>query len=162
MERLITGYDVIVDGTDTFETRYTLNDAAVWSDNEPIKYEDYLLEWAARSIADGVDEDGDPKPLFNHVSGLDMADLVPARDEQRYSVKPGQGPGAVRVVAKRDLGLAAIPAQGNAGDDAVFDELDRRLETEYLLIPRATASDVTDRDLDVVDSGDHLVLRSCS
>lgn len=29
VERLITGYDVIVDGTDTFETRYTLNDAAV-------------------------------------------------------------------------------------------------------------------------------------
>ncbi len=27
--RLITGYDVIIDGTDTFETRYTLNDAAV-------------------------------------------------------------------------------------------------------------------------------------
>lgn len=29
VERLIAGYDVIVDGTDTFETRYTLNDAAV-------------------------------------------------------------------------------------------------------------------------------------
>ncbi|MBA2254029.1 MAG: molybdopterin-synthase adenylyltransferase MoeB [Chloroflexi bacterium] len=29
VERLITGYDVILDGTDTFETRYTLNDAAV-------------------------------------------------------------------------------------------------------------------------------------
>jgi molybdopterin/thiamine biosynthesis adenylyltransferase/rhodanese-related sulfurtransferase len=27
--RLIDGYDVIIDGTDTFETRYTLNDAAV-------------------------------------------------------------------------------------------------------------------------------------
>jgi len=27
--RLIDGYDVILDGTDTFETRYTLNDAAV-------------------------------------------------------------------------------------------------------------------------------------
>jgi sulfur-carrier protein adenylyltransferase/sulfurtransferase len=27
--RLIEGYDVIIDGTDTFETRYTLNDAAV-------------------------------------------------------------------------------------------------------------------------------------
>lgn len=27
--RLIEGYDLIVDGTDTFETRYTLNDAAV-------------------------------------------------------------------------------------------------------------------------------------
>ncbi len=29
VDRLIEGYDVIVDGTDTFETRYTLNDAAV-------------------------------------------------------------------------------------------------------------------------------------
>jgi molybdopterin/thiamine biosynthesis adenylyltransferase/rhodanese-related sulfurtransferase len=29
VDRLIAGYDVIVDGTDTFETRYLLNDAAV-------------------------------------------------------------------------------------------------------------------------------------
>jgi molybdopterin/thiamine biosynthesis adenylyltransferase/rhodanese-related sulfurtransferase len=29
VERIIDGYDVIVDGTDTFETRYLLNDAAV-------------------------------------------------------------------------------------------------------------------------------------
>jgi sulfur-carrier protein adenylyltransferase/sulfurtransferase len=29
VDRIITGYDVIVDGTDTFETRYLLNDAAV-------------------------------------------------------------------------------------------------------------------------------------
>ena len=29
VERLIAGYDVILDGTDTFETRYLLNDAAV-------------------------------------------------------------------------------------------------------------------------------------
>ncbi|HEU4672041.1 MAG TPA: molybdopterin-synthase adenylyltransferase MoeB [Candidatus Limnocylindrales bacterium] len=29
VERVIAGYDVILDGTDTFETRYTLNDAAV-------------------------------------------------------------------------------------------------------------------------------------
>ena len=29
VERLIAGYDLIFDGTDTFETRYTLNDAAV-------------------------------------------------------------------------------------------------------------------------------------
>jgi molybdopterin/thiamine biosynthesis adenylyltransferase len=28
-ERLVSGYDVIVDGTDSFETRYVLNDAAV-------------------------------------------------------------------------------------------------------------------------------------
>ncbi len=29
VDRLIAGYDVVIDGTDTFETRYTLNDAAV-------------------------------------------------------------------------------------------------------------------------------------
>ena len=29
VDRLIAGYDVVVDGTDTFETRYALNDAAV-------------------------------------------------------------------------------------------------------------------------------------
>jgi molybdopterin/thiamine biosynthesis adenylyltransferase/rhodanese-related sulfurtransferase len=29
VDRLIAGYDVVLDGTDTFETRYTLNDAAV-------------------------------------------------------------------------------------------------------------------------------------
>ncbi len=29
VERIISGYDVILDGTDTFETRYILNDAAV-------------------------------------------------------------------------------------------------------------------------------------
>ena len=29
VERIILGYDVIIDGTDTFETRYLLNDAAV-------------------------------------------------------------------------------------------------------------------------------------
>ena len=32
VERIIAGYDVILDGTDTFETRYTLNDAAVAAD----------------------------------------------------------------------------------------------------------------------------------
>ncbi len=29
VDRLIEGYDLVIDGTDTFETRYTLNDAAV-------------------------------------------------------------------------------------------------------------------------------------
>ena len=29
VDRLIAGYDLVIDGTDTFETRYTLNDAAV-------------------------------------------------------------------------------------------------------------------------------------
>ena len=29
VDRIIAGYDLVIDGTDTFETRYTLNDAAV-------------------------------------------------------------------------------------------------------------------------------------
>jgi len=29
VDELIAGYDLVIDGTDTFETRYTLNDAAV-------------------------------------------------------------------------------------------------------------------------------------
>jgi molybdopterin/thiamine biosynthesis adenylyltransferase/rhodanese-related sulfurtransferase len=32
VERIIAGYDVVLDGTDTFETRYILNDAAVAAD----------------------------------------------------------------------------------------------------------------------------------
>lgn len=55
---------------------YTLNDAAVWSDGTPIAYEDYLLDWAAQAITDGVDEDGKPVPLFNHVAGLDFGGRV--------------------------------------------------------------------------------------
>jgi sulfur-carrier protein adenylyltransferase/sulfurtransferase len=35
VERIIAGYDVILDGTDTFETRYLLNDAAV-DENIPV------------------------------------------------------------------------------------------------------------------------------
>lgn len=57
---------------------YTLNDAAVWSDGTPIAYEDYLLDWAAQAMTDGKDAEGNPKPLFNHVAGLDFGDRVPA------------------------------------------------------------------------------------
>lgn len=55
---------------------YTLNDAASWSDGTPIAYEDYLLDWAAQAISDGVDADGSPVPLFNHVGGLDFGTRV--------------------------------------------------------------------------------------
>ncbi len=60
---------------------YTLSDAAVWSDGTPIAYEDYLLDWAAQAVSDGKDADGNPKPLFNHVAGLDFGDKVPAGPE---------------------------------------------------------------------------------
>ena len=55
---------------------YTLNDAASWSDGTPIAYEDYLLDWAAQAITDGVDADGNPVPLFNHVGGVDLGTRV--------------------------------------------------------------------------------------
>lgn len=55
---------------------YTLNDAATWSDGQPIAYEDYLLDWATQALSDGVDDDGNPIPLFNHVGGLDFGERV--------------------------------------------------------------------------------------
>jgi peptide/nickel transport system substrate-binding protein len=63
------------------KVEYTLNDAAVWSDGTPIAYEDYVLDWAAQAVSDGKDEEGNPKPLFNHVAGLDFGDRVPAGPE---------------------------------------------------------------------------------
>ncbi|MGO1315462.1 MAG: ABC transporter family substrate-binding protein [Cellulomonadaceae bacterium] len=62
---------------DPMTVEYTLNDAAVWSDGEPIAYEDYLLDWATQAITDGEDEDGNPAPLFNSVSGLELGNRVP-------------------------------------------------------------------------------------
>jgi peptide/nickel transport system substrate-binding protein len=63
------------------KVEYTLNDAATWSDGTPIAYEDYVLDWAAQTISDGEDEEGNPKPLFNHVAGLDFGERVPAGPE---------------------------------------------------------------------------------
>lgn len=61
---------------DPMSVEYTLNDAAVWSDGTPIAYEDYLLDWAAQSMTDGVDDEGNPVPLFNSVSGLEFGGRV--------------------------------------------------------------------------------------
>ena len=58
--------------------KYTLADNATWSDGTPIAYEDYLLDWAAQNFTDGKNEDGTPKPLFNHVGGIDFGKRVPA------------------------------------------------------------------------------------
>lgn len=62
---------------DPMIVEYTINEDAVWSDGEPIKYEDVLLTWAAQSLSDGENEDGSPVALFDHVSGLDYGDRVP-------------------------------------------------------------------------------------
>lgn len=68
-------YELISD--EPMVVEYTFNEDAVWSDGEPIKYEDALLSWAQQTFQDGEDEDGNPVPLFDHVSGLDYGDRVP-------------------------------------------------------------------------------------
>lgn len=64
---------------DPLQVEYTLNDEAAWSDDTPVTYADYMLDWAARAItADGkVTKDGTEKPLFNHIDGLSLGDYVP-------------------------------------------------------------------------------------
>ena len=64
---------------DPLQVEYTLNDEAAWSDDVPVTYADYMLDWAARAITiDGkVTEDGTEKPLFNHIDGLSLGDYVP-------------------------------------------------------------------------------------
>lgn len=66
---------------DPMTVEYTIHPDAVWSDGEPITYDDALFSWATQAIADGENEDGNPKPLFDHVSGLDYGDRVPAGPE---------------------------------------------------------------------------------
>lgn len=64
---------------DPLQVKYTVSDAAVWSDGTPITYADYLLDWATQAItADGaVTKDGTETPLFDHVSTLSLGDYVP-------------------------------------------------------------------------------------
>ncbi|MFN3866406.1 MAG: ABC transporter substrate-binding protein [Demequina sp.] len=66
---------------DPMVVEFTINEAAVWSDGTPITYDDALFSWASQAIADGEGEDGTPVPLFDHVSGLDYGDRVPAGPE---------------------------------------------------------------------------------
>lgn len=66
---------------DPMVVEFTINDDAVWSDGTPITYDDALFSWATQAIADGEGEDGSPMPLFDHVSGLDYGDRVPAGPE---------------------------------------------------------------------------------
>ncbi len=72
-------FELISDDPMTVE--FTINPDAVWSDGTPITYDDALFSWATQAIADGEDENGNPVPLFDHVSGLDYGDRVPAGPE---------------------------------------------------------------------------------
>ena len=58
---------------DPLEIKYTINDAAVWSDGTPVTINDYLLEWASQNpefIAPGFanGENPDATAVFDHVS----------------------------------------------------------------------------------------------
>lgn len=108
-------------------------------------------------------EHGSPTMAFDEL--VRLADLVelrapslhglPTRHEQRDSVKPRPRSGPVWIVPKGDLGLAAVASEGNACDLAVLDELDLCFEAEDPAVPGSTASDVADRQLDVVDTDQH-------
>ena len=54
VERLIAGYDAILDGTDTFEVRYTLNDAAVRAGIPVVHASVFRFEGQATVFAPGV------------------------------------------------------------------------------------------------------------
>jgi molybdopterin/thiamine biosynthesis adenylyltransferase/rhodanese-related sulfurtransferase len=54
VDRIITGYDVILDGTDTFETRYTLNDAAVAAGIPVIHASVFRFEGQVTTLIPGV------------------------------------------------------------------------------------------------------------
>lgn len=57
---------------DPLVVEYTINDDAVWSDGEPIAYEDYLLDWATQAYTDqgtlATGAEGE-LPLFDHAGG---------------------------------------------------------------------------------------------
>ncbi|MFT3887470.1 MAG: ABC transporter substrate-binding protein [Arachnia sp.] len=66
---------------DPLQIKYTINDAAVWSDGTPVTINDYLLDYAAQNpewIAPGYVNGKDPeaKPVFDHVSSS-FAEFMP-------------------------------------------------------------------------------------
>ncbi|MCB0886247.1 MAG: ABC transporter family substrate-binding protein [Propionibacteriaceae bacterium] len=66
---------------DPLEIKYTLNDAAVWSDGTPVTINDYLLDYAAQNpewLVPGYANGEDPEaaPIFDHVSSS-FAEFMP-------------------------------------------------------------------------------------
>lgn len=63
---------------DPLVVEYTINDEAVWSDGEPVAYEDVLLDWATQVYtAEGTKTvDGSETPLFDFVGGLTQGTYV--------------------------------------------------------------------------------------
>ncbi|MDP9047925.1 MAG: HesA/MoeB/ThiF family protein, partial [Bacteroidota bacterium] len=72
---VISGYDIIVDGTDNFETRYLLNDAAVMS-NKPLVYgaiyqfEGQVAVW--NTINEHVDKTPNYRDIFPNVDAAQI------------------------------------------------------------------------------------------
>ncbi len=74
--QLIEGYDLIIDGTDNFETRYLINDAAVLSGKPVIygaiyQYEGQIAVWNL------LNENGDRSPNYRDVFPKVNADQIP-------------------------------------------------------------------------------------
>ncbi len=72
---------VEVQSEDPLIVKYTISDAAVWSDGTPITINDYLLDWVAQNpeflvpgYANGTNQDA--QPIFQHVSSS-LAEKVP-------------------------------------------------------------------------------------
>ena len=84
-------------------------------------------------------------------------DVVASGNQQRDGVESGQSTGPVGIVSQRDLRLASVAADRDALDLAVLDELDLGLEPQGPLVPGTAAGYVADRELDVVNAGDHAV-----
>ena len=102
VDRIITGYDVIIDGTDTFETRYLLNDAAVAKGITVI----HAVGVPLRGPAD------DLRPVRGSVLPLPLPDAAAARARARLLRRRRPGRRA------RDHGHAPGKrgAQGAAGN----------------------------------------------
>jgi hypothetical protein len=128
-------------------------------------------DWGSESVSVGVEPDLDTVRIaetHEHCSagvaldesavrlaeivepGAPPLHVVPIRHEQRDGVESGQCPGAAEVVSEGNLGPAPVGSQGDSPENPVLDELDHRLETEYPVVPGLAASEVADRQLDVV------------
>lgn len=73
---LISGYDIIVDGTDNFETRYLLNDAAVLAGKPLVYGAIYQFEGHA-AVWNVVDENGKQSPNYRDLFPKVDASQIP-------------------------------------------------------------------------------------
>lgn len=91
--------------------------------------------------------------------GCPGVDVVAGGNQQRDGVEAGQRPGTGGISPQGDLRLAALARDGHTLDLVAFDELDHHVEAEHLFVPGPAASEVTDRQLDVMYAADHSIPR---